>query len=227
MRERLPRLVDPYNPQSVKNSAYELSMGDEAYITDSRRSNTRIRLKIRRGQHVIIPAGQLALLLVHESIEIPQDALGFISMKSRFKMRGLVNVSGFHVDPGYQGKLVFSVFNAGSNEIMIRRREPTFLLWFTSLDRYSTDPYAGARQGQSEITSDQYMNLSGPTYNPTALAQRVAELERTAKTWRNILIGVLVIAVASLYPDLIEGLQDLLSAVREWADREPSPVSTP
>ena len=176
---------------------------------------------------MVIPPGQLALLLVHEKVEIPQDALGFISMKSRFKMRGLVNVSGFHVDPGYQGKLVFSVFNAGSNDIMIRRREPTFLLWLTSLDRYSTDPYVGGRQGRSEITSDQYMNLSGPTYNPTALAQRVTELERTAKTWRNFLIGVLVIAAASLYPDLIEGLQDLLSAMREWADREPSPESTP
>lgn len=227
MRDRLPSLVKPYDPERVKNSAYELSMGDEAHITDSRRIRTRIRLRIRRGQHVVIPPGQLALLLVHEKVEIPQDALGFISMKSRFKMRGLVNVSGFHVDPGYRGNLVFSVFNAGSNDIMIRKREPTFLLWLASLDRYSTDPYDGGRQGKSEITSDQKMNLGGPTYNPTALAQRVTELERTAKTWRNVFVGVLVITVAGLFSDLIEGLQDLLSAILEWADREPPSESTP
>lgn len=227
MRERLPCLIDPYNPQNVKNSAYELSMGHEAYVTESGRSNTRIRLRIRPGQHVKIPPGQLALLLVHEEVEIPQDALGFISMKSRFKMRGLVNVSGFHVDPGYKGNLVFSVFNAGSNNIMVRSGEPTFLLWLASLDRYSTDPYAGGRQGKNEITSDQYMNLNGPTYNPTALAQRVTELERRGKTWRAVLIGIIVIALAGLYPEVLEGLQDLLSDVLEWADREPPPESTP
>jgi hypothetical protein len=38
--------------------------------------------------------------------------MAFISMRTAFKFKGLVNISGFHVDPGYKGKLIFAVFNA-------------------------------------------------------------------------------------------------------------------
>ena len=41
---------------------------------------------------------------------------------------------GFHVDPGYEGRLVFAVFNAGSVPIVVKQEEPTFLLWYVSLD---------------------------------------------------------------------------------------------
>ena len=100
MNERLGGLIDPFDATRIKSCAYELSMGNEAYITDSRKLRSRMRLRLRSGQHVIIPPGQLAQLLVKETVTIPQDSLGFLSMKSSFKIRGLVNVSGFHVDPG-------------------------------------------------------------------------------------------------------------------------------
>jgi dCTP deaminase len=48
-------------------------------------------------------------------------------MKFKIKQRGLVNVSGFHVDPGYSGKLLFSVYNAGPRSIVLTRGEPVFV----------------------------------------------------------------------------------------------------
>jgi dCTP deaminase len=47
----------------------------------------------------------------------------------------LVNVSGFHVDPGYHGQLTFAVFNAGPVPIHLKRGQPIFLIWYASLDR--------------------------------------------------------------------------------------------
>ena len=49
-----------------------------------------------------IPPGQFAFLLTEEVVSVPPDALAFISIRAKTKFRGLVNVSGFHVDPGYQ-----------------------------------------------------------------------------------------------------------------------------
>jgi hypothetical protein len=49
----------------------------------------------------------------------------------------LVNVSGFHVDPGYRGQLTFAVFNAGPVPIHLKRGQPIFLIWYASLDRES------------------------------------------------------------------------------------------
>ena len=61
--------------------------------------------------------------------------MAFISIRAKTKFRGLVNVSGFHVDPGYCGQLTFAVFNAGPVPVHLKRGQPTFLIWYASLDR--------------------------------------------------------------------------------------------
>ena len=116
-------------------------------------------------------------------------------------MRGLINVSGFHVDPGYKGKLVFGVFNAGGQPITVRQGEATFLLWYVSLDQSTDAGYEGSRLGLEHITDDQIMNLTGLTYNPTAiadtvssLANRISYLEdrraRWVNLWGRLIVGV-------------------------------------
>jgi dUTPase len=77
--------------------------------------------KLGEGEAFTIPPGQFAFLLTEEVVSVPADALAFISVRARTKFRGLVNVSGFHVDPGYRGQLTFSVFNAGPAPIHLKR----------------------------------------------------------------------------------------------------------
>ena len=192
MRMRLPDLVEPYDENRIENCAYELAMGNQFHVTEPRSSWGKLRVKHADGEYVNIPPGQFAQLLVKEYIKIPNDALGLISMKSRFKMSGLVNVSGFHVDPGYEGNLVFAVFNAGSSPIVIRQDEPTFLIWYASLDEPTDDLYSGAQKGKRDISSDHLSKLKGPTYNPTALVERVSRLEATTNFWRRIIAGVII-----------------------------------
>lgn len=204
--ERLPELVKPFDGSRIKNCAYELSMGDQSYVTSSDDNQTKIRVKLDRGVVVNIPPGQLAQLIVQEYVKIPNDAVGLLSMKSKFKMSGLVNVSGFHVDPGYEGRLVFAVFNAGSVPIVIKQREPTFLLWYVSLDSPTDDLYRGPRAKLKDITDEQIMKLKGPTYNPTALAERVARLETRRDWWHLIsvaIIGGVVLLIIGAALDII------------------------
>ena len=204
--ERLPELVKPFDESRIKNCAYELSMGDQSYVTSSDDNQTKIRVKLDRGVVVNILPGQLAQLIVQEYVKIPNDAVGLLSMKSKFKMSGLVNVSGFHVDPGYEGRLVFAVFNAGSVPIVIKQREPTFLLWYVSLDSPTDDLYRGFRAKLKDITDEQIMKLKGPTYNPTALAERVARLETRRDWWHLIsvaIIGGVVLLIIGAALDII------------------------
>ncbi|WP_418068197.1 dCTP deaminase domain-containing protein [Rhizobium laguerreae] len=78
-------------------------------------------------------AGQFALLITEESVSVPEDALAFISIRATYKFQGLVNVSGFHVDPGFRGRLIFSVFNAGPSSVHLARGEDCFHIWFADL----------------------------------------------------------------------------------------------
>ena len=215
LKQKLPDLIKPYREPHVVNCAYELSMGSQAWVTSSDQQASSISVDLSEGERVNIPPGQFAHLLIHEYVRIPNCAVGLLSMKSKVKMRGLVNVSGFHVDPGYEGHLVFAVFNAGSSAITIRQREATFLLWYVSLDNTTNDLYEGSRKEKADIASYQLMNLSGPTYNPTALAERVARLEQRRDWWQNITIGVIVAFVSLMVGLFLSRGVDLLQILIE------------
>lgn len=193
MKARLPELIDPYSESRIVHCAYEMGLGSEVFITGDQSKTKRV---LSPGEQVRIPPGQFANLLTEEVVTIPPDALGLISMKFKLKQRGLVNVSGFHVDPGYSGNLLFSVFNAGPTPLLISRGTPAFLLWLSDLDAETDDLYTkGPRSG---ITDDDVSHLQGDIATPQALAIRVEELERRLRArdqtrdwlWKLLIGGV-------------------------------------
>jgi dCTP deaminase len=135
--QRLKTLIDPFAPDRVDCAAYTLSIGPEVYVSpnDQAADPTTVTVrKLSEGEAFTIPPGQFAFLLTEEVVSVPADALAFISIRAKTKFRGLVNVSGFHVDPGYRGQLTFAVFNAGPVPIHLKRGQPIFLIWYASLD---------------------------------------------------------------------------------------------
>jgi len=124
-------VVFPYLEDRVKNGAYELSLGKEVYLTDSKTG--RVELLNDSNRQIDINPGQFALLLTKEKVNIPKSKIAFISIKAGEKLKGLVNVSGFHVDPGFHDHLLFSVYNAGPSVIVLNFGEPYFLIWFAEM----------------------------------------------------------------------------------------------
>lgn len=137
LSERLQTLINPFSPERIDCAAYTLSIGPEVYVSPNDQTADPTTVSIRKlsdGEPFTIPPGQFAFLLTEEVISVPHNALAFISIRAKTKFRGLVNVSGFHVDPGYRGQLTFSVFNAGPVPVHLKRGQPTFLIWYASLD---------------------------------------------------------------------------------------------
>jgi len=128
LKARLEGLIDPFVPERVDCAAYTLSIGPEVYVSpnDQAADPTTVTVrKLNEGAGFTIPPGQFAFLITEEIVSVPADALAFISIRAKTKFRGLVNVSGFHVDP---------VFNAGPVPIHLKRGQAIFLIWYASLD---------------------------------------------------------------------------------------------
>ena len=137
LSQRLESLIDPFDYDRVDCAAYTLCVGPEVYVSPNDQTvdpNSVTIRKLSYGEAFTIPPGQFAFLLTEEVVSVPTDALAFISIRAKIKFRGLVNVSGFHVDPGYRGQLTFSVFNAGPVPVHLKRGQPIFLIWYASLD---------------------------------------------------------------------------------------------
>ena len=141
LSERLAELIEPFTPDRVDCAAYTLSVGPEVYVSPNSQTADPTTVTVRKlaqDDAFTIPPGQFAFLLSEEIVGVPGNALAFISIRAKTKFRGLVNVSGFHVDPGYRGQLTFAVFNAGPVPIHLKRGQPIFLIWYASLDRETT-----------------------------------------------------------------------------------------
>jgi dCTP deaminase len=199
------KLVNPFDEKVVKHGAYELGLGPEAFLTSD---SEKKKIIINDGEQLVLPPGQFGLLITEETITIPNNAIGFISIKAGIKFCGLVNVSGFHVDPGFSGRLKFSVYNAGSQNIVLQRKQRVFLLWFSDLDQ-ATKPYSGDHANQNEISPKDVMQIQGDIASPGQLKTDIRELDRKFEKeiqrlegkFENLRVAVAVIttlAVASL-----------------------------
>ncbi len=197
-KQPLEKLIDPFDIQHVKHGAYELSLGSEAFVTTDPNGKKQ---KLEAGDQVIIQPGQFGLLITHEVVCIPDNAIGFISIRFGIKRRGLINVSGFHVDPGFTGRLLFSVYNAGSQNIVLSYRDRVFMLWFSDLSQATKNVYEGNNSGKDGITSEDLMAIQGEIVSPAELKKRIDELridltqrltaiEDKIMTWRSITVSI-------------------------------------
>jgi dCTP deaminase len=218
LEERMPPLVSDFSKDRIDCAAYTLRMGKQYYLTasDADAGTNRPRT-LADGDSVAIPSGQFAVLLTEESVTVPPGVIAFISMKAGLKSRGLVNVSGFHVDPGYSAPLRFSVFNAGPTTICVKQGEESFLIWYADLDREDQD--YRKREGNNRnyakgITTADVSSLTGAVKTINVLSEKVSELEKT-QIWMKYLIGLLgVVGVVVLGLTIFfaqEGIRSFLS----------------
>ena len=175
LKARIPtdRLVAPYDENRVVHAAYEMRVGPEAYIT----SNSSDTTVLAEDSKVVIPSGQFGLLVTKETVRIPANVVAFISIRAGIKFRGLINVSGFHVDPGYYGQLRFAVYNAGSQRIVLDQDQPIFMLWFADLDDTDVDPYRKRQDSRHAITADQVAAIQGDVASPAELKKQLDDLK--------------------------------------------------
>jgi len=133
-RTEIAKLVDKglilnYEQKCLRQSSYDLRLGKEVYLV----GKDAPQMLSNSSPYVSIPPGQFAMLTCFEEIQIPRDHMAFIALRSTFKFQGLVNISGFHVDPTHEGTLLFAVQNVGPSDIRLKFQEPTFTIFFAEV----------------------------------------------------------------------------------------------
>jgi dCTP deaminase len=159
---------------AVDCNSLRLCVGDEIFVTPQLADvNTVTKRRLVKGESFTIPPQQFAFILTEERVSIPIDAMAFISMRATFKMLGLVNVSGFHVDPGWDGKLIFAVFNSGPSPVILERGQQVFLMWCADLDKPSEKHTT--KPGKNTIEPERLAALTAPTDSLYQLNKRLLE----------------------------------------------------
>ncbi|MGE0171848.1 MAG: hypothetical protein AB7T49_03650 [Oligoflexales bacterium] len=174
-----PSIVSPFDPKRINGGAYELALGDAA-ITDETGKPKHLCLDVRESFEIF--PGQFAILLTSEIIKIPTDVQGRISIKYKIKSRGLVNISGFHVDPGFEGRLKFAVQNAGGQAITLQQGQVLFQLWCE--DMSGPCSAYGFKDEHNYITASDLDCLKGHPFSPSSVQHKVEEIAKESSIKR-------------------------------------------
>lgn len=165
---------EPDVAQRVGPWNYDLHLGEQVCLSSSAQLQ-----RLAWGDDITIGSGEFALLTTEEVLHLPLDIVGFISLRFSTAVKGLVNISGRHVDPGYHGLIVFSVYNASPSPCVIARGDAIFMIVFSRLDRPAPKKL-GSKVGNLEgITSDWRTVVRGPPISLSAIANRTIQLERS------------------------------------------------
>ena len=202
------KLIVPFSKDQIDCNAYTLRMGIQYYKTADREiksSETQKRELLGPNDSFLIPSGQFAFLLSRESVSVPIDSMAFISMRLDIKLQGLINVSGFNVDPGYTGKLVYAVYNASPSSIQISENDLLFKIWFCNLDGTLSDKYTKVSSaGLNEISSKMIRGMNRETISIQALKEDVESLRFSMRLQATIFgvasgIGVAILVSMAVY----------------------------
>lgn len=191
---------DGFVPEQAIGASYDLSLGEEVYIS----GEDYPRMLSKGSPFVSLPRGQFALLMTKEYVKMPDDHFGLISIKFWKKAQGLINVSGFHVDPGFEGKILFSVFNAGPSDVVLKYGEPTFMIFFYKLREVVSRPYEGEMLKQENLPTKLVTSLKGTSASLSDVDRRARDLEITVKVHWALLV-VLFGALIALLLNVVFG----------------------
>ena len=78
-----------FEAKNVRQASYDLRLGPDSYVVGN---DAPTKLTSERSPYLTIPPGQFALLTTFEELSMPDDLLGFITLRNGFKMQGLINV---------------------------------------------------------------------------------------------------------------------------------------
>ena len=183
-------IIDRLNEQKEKKegAVFDFRLGKEYFVTGEKTPKY-----LTAGQPWLkIEPGQFGLLTSYETIHMPLDLIALISMRFSKKKAGLVNVSGFHIDPGYDGKIVFSVYNAGPNTVSLKLQDDIFMATFSKISR----PISDKKPGRRNLTQDDWIALMGGAnmLSPQEIAEKIGRLE----VWNKVAWAIAAPAVAAV-----------------------------
>lgn len=191
--ERAKELFEPedFEEGCVQECSYDLRLGTEVYTVGKRAPE----IISPKSPYVSLPPGAFAILTCLERLRMPKEIMGFITLRNRYKMEGLVNVSGFHVDPTFKGRLVFAVQNVGPSDIRLKYGERTFTIFFASVGKNDKDRKKPARTG---ISLEDVQQLGGNSVTLLKLKKDIDKLRTILLVYAPFAVALLIALIVTL-----------------------------
>jgi deoxycytidine triphosphate deaminase len=193
-------MIKPFAPERLKPASYDLSVGNEYYLYRNERGDSPRITQLRKGDSLAIPPNAVCYVLTGETVCIPHDVAGLISLRVSLLSRGLVMPMQGQIDPGYTGKIVAMLYNLSDKPVMLGYGDHVITIQFHRLEQSAEVTYGN----QADKSDRSYQGLDklekfmrGPINS--SLRGLASDLEGWRKDFYNFvphILAALAISVA-------------------------------
>lgn len=235
------QLISPFSLAQLAPCSYDFSAGSSYVVAGGGTTENTSRDPLALGP------GSYAGLISTERVKLPANVYVLLGPKRKLSYDGIILLSGSVVDPGYEGHLLFVLYNSSGKKRIIYPGKKVCVATFFQLDRpvenpLGPDPFLSAGHFPGEFL-DSMANMELPSMveiteklkEIQGLERRILQLEETytgvtkpikelAETVNRISLNVDALTkegerVLGKLKDHDEKITDITSTIREQAVR--------
>jgi dCTP deaminase len=132
-------IVDGFDQNSLQATSYDFRIGKKAVVGGQ---GNELDLEARP---LVIEPGSYAGIISFEKVKLPNNVYAQIGSKRKFSYDGLILLTGSIIDPGYEGYLLFGLYNASTKKVVLPKGTKLCNVIFHRLPKdvkaVSPDPY--------------------------------------------------------------------------------------
>jgi deoxycytidine triphosphate deaminase len=133
--------------RNVRSAGYDLRLGLEYYLPEKEGAAGALSVQTLDpyvATTISIPANRVVIVSIKESLNLPNNLVGHLSLKLDLLLKGLIMSSQSQIDAGYKGNIFALLYNLSDRAVEISYLDSILRLELQKLTADTTAPYHGA-----------------------------------------------------------------------------------
>jgi dCTP deaminase len=185
---------------SLEASSYDVRVGLKGVI-----GGEGIEIELQKNPMELAP-GSYGGIISLEKFKLPADICARIGSKRALSYDGIILLTGTIVDPGYEGHLLFGLYNASQRKVIIRQGRKICNIVFEKLSKPSLKQAPSNPNLISGNFPDEFLDrMANMDVLPwMQISERVKQIEQITKD---------IIDLKARYEDVLQPIKDLTKNV--------------
>lgn len=134
--------------KQIKSASYDMRLGSAYYIFKEQDAKHDASIKIsdldeRKSSTIVIPPHQAVYVTMYESLELPNDVVGHLSLKLNLTLNGVMMSAQSQIDAGYKGNVFALLFNLSNNSVSLSFEDEILRLELVRMNAVTAKVYGG------------------------------------------------------------------------------------
>jgi deoxycytidine triphosphate deaminase len=179
-------LIEGGTPDCVEGNKYDLRLGKNILKAYFKRPINVDDLIGSDCAQLFVEPGEMVFVLSEERIKLPHNMKAELSHKRKLSHAGVLVVGGFCIDPKYQGRLLFGIYNFSSSSFPLQPGKKIIAAQFYQLSESEISPHSPTPKPVDDFPDDLVRLMD--TYKPASmesLKKMIEDISGEVKVLRN------------------------------------------